>query len=88
MAIYHAEAKVISRSQGRSSVAASAYRSASEMLDERTGLTHDFTKKQHDLMHAEILLPKDVTEWMKDREKLWNHVEQIEKRKDDLATNN
>lgn len=82
MAIYHLEGKVISRSQGRSSVAASAYRAAERLIDERTGLTHDFTKKEPDLIHAEILLPKDAPEWMQNREKLWNHVEQIENRKD------
>ena len=33
MAIYHFTAKVISRSKGRSAVAAAAYRSASEIHD-------------------------------------------------------
>lgn len=82
MAIYHLEVQVISRSQGRSSVASSAYRACEKILDERTGMVHDFTKKEKDLMHKEILLPKQAPEWMKDRAKLWNHVEQIEKRKD------
>jgi hypothetical protein len=45
MAIYHFSAQIISRSQGRSSVAAAAYRSAEKIVDENTGLTHDFTKK-------------------------------------------
>lgn len=81
MAIYHFSAQVISRSQGRSSVAASAYRSAEKIMDERTGLTHDFTKKS-DVIEKAILLPKDSPEWMGDREKLWNGVEQTEKRKD------
>ena len=81
MAIYHFSAQVISRSQGRSSVAASAYRAAEKLLDERTGLTHDFTKKS-DVVEQAILLPKDAPEWMGDREKLWNGVEQTEKRKD------
>lgn len=81
MAIYHFSAQVISRSQGRSSVASAAYRSAEKLLDYRTGLTHDFTKKS-DVIEKDILLPKDATEWMSDREKLWNGVEQTEKRKD------
>ncbi len=81
MAIYHFSAQVISRSQGRSSVAASAYRSAEKLLDERTGLTHDFTQKS-DVVEQAILLPKDAPEWMADRERLWNGVEQTEKRKD------
>lgn len=82
MAIYHLEVQIISRSQGRSSVASSAYRACEKILDERTGMVHDFTKKKKDLLHKEILLPTHTPEWMKDRSKLWNHVEQIEKRKD------
>jgi len=41
----HASAKQVGRSSGRSSVAAAAYRSATLMVDERTGLVHDYTKK-------------------------------------------
>ena len=81
MAIYHFSAQVISRSQGRSSVAAAAYRSAEKLMDARTALIHDFTRKS-DVVEQAILLPKDAPEWMRDREKLWNGVEQVEKRKD------
>lgn len=81
MAIYHFSAQVISRSQGRSSVAASAYRSAEKLFDERTGEEHDFTNKS-DVLEKEIILPKDAPDWMSDREKLWNAVEAVEKRKD------
>ena len=81
MAIYHLEAQAISRSQGRSSVAASAYRACEKILDERTGIVHDFTRRK-DLIYQEILTPENAPDWMKDRAKLWNHVEHIEKRKD------
>ena len=81
MAIYHFSAQVISRSQGRSSVAAAAYRASEKLLDERTGQTHDFTQKS-DVIEKDILLPKDAPAWMTDREKLWNGVEHTEKRKD------
>lgn len=81
MAIYHFEANIISRSQGRSAVASAAYRATEKILDERTNITHDYTKKS-DLLHQEILLPKNAAEWMADRSKLWNAVEQSEKRKD------
>jgi len=81
MAIYHFSAQVISRSQGRSSVASSAYRSAEKMMDERTGLTHDFTRKS-DVIESEVLLPNNAPEYLKNRERLWNIVEQTEKRKD------
>ena len=58
MAIYHFSGTVVSRSQGRSSVAAAAYRSGNELHDERLDKTYDYTKKQ-DIAHTEILLPKN-----------------------------
>lgn len=81
MAIYHLSASTISRSSGRSSVAASAYRAAERLVDECTGLTHDYTVKG-DVIEKEILLPEGAPEWMSEREKLWNFVEQVERRKD------
>jgi len=82
MAIYHFHGQVISRSAGRSSVAAAAYRSAERLVDERTDLTHDFSKKAHDVFYQEILTPDKAPEWMKDRGQLWNEIEKAERRKD------
>jgi len=45
MAIYHLDVSVISRSAGRSSTAAAAYRLAARIEDQRTGLTHDYRRK-------------------------------------------
>ncbi|HUO30700.1 MAG TPA: MobQ family relaxase, partial [Bryobacteraceae bacterium] len=81
MAIYHLSAKVISRADGRSAVAAAAYRSASELQDERLGRTHDFTNKAG-VIHSEILLPEGAPARLADRATLWNEVETTEKRKD------
>jgi len=93
IAIYHFSAKVIGRSQGRSVVAAAAYRSASELLDEHLDRTHDYTAKT-DVVHSEILLPDGAPErWRAGedanteeqrvvRELLWNEVEAAEKRRD------
>ena len=81
VAIYHFSAKVISRSSGRSAVAAAAYRSASVLRDEREGRTHDFSRKA-DVVHSEILLPEGAPERWADRGVLWNAVEAAEKRKD------
>jgi hypothetical protein len=78
MAIYHLSAKVISRSSGRSAVAASAYRAGEKLTNERDGLTHDYTHKK-EVDHKEILAPDHAPEWVKNREKLWNEVEKIEK---------
>ena len=46
MAIYHFEAKVITRGTGRSVVAASAYASCTQMYNDYDGVTHDYTRKQ------------------------------------------
>lgn len=81
MAIYHYSAQIIGRKQGRSSVAASAYRSASRMVDARTGEVHDFRKKGG-VAHSEIMAPEHAPDWMLDRAQLWESVEAVEKRSD------
>jgi Ti-type conjugative transfer relaxase TraA len=81
MAIYHFTAKVISRSKGRSAVAAAAYRSASEIHDLRQDLNFDYAAKP-DVIHSEILAPEGAPEWVRNRELLWNAVEAGEKRRD------
>ncbi|ENN84546.1 Conjugal transfer protein [Rhizobium freirei PRF 81] len=81
MAIYHFSVQVISRSTGRSAVAAAAYRSGSRLADERLGRDHDFTNKPG-VVHSEVMLPENVPEQWSDRERLWNDVEAFEKRKD------
>lgn len=55
-AIYHLEAKVITRGVGRSAVAASAYMSCSEITNEYNGVKHDYTKKGS-LVYEKIFLP-------------------------------
>ena len=42
MAIYHLEAKVVSRGTGRSAVAASAYLSCTNILNDYDGVRHDY----------------------------------------------
>jgi Ti-type conjugative transfer relaxase TraA len=81
MAIYHLSAQVISRGAGRSVVAAAAYRAASRLEDARTGVAHDFTRKEQ-VVHAEVLLPDGAPAPWSDRGVLWNAVEAREKRKD------
>ena len=81
MAIYHFSAKIISRANGSSAVAAAAYRSASRLLDQRLDRHHDFSNKAG-VVHSEVLLPGGAPEHLADREKLWNEVEAAEKRID------
>jgi len=80
VAIYHLSVKSISRSAGRSVVAAAAYRAGQELTDERQGLTHDYTRKQG-VEDAFIVAP-DGADWAQDRNALWNAAEAAEKRKD------
>jgi Ti-type conjugative transfer relaxase TraA len=81
VAIYHFSAKVISRANGSSAVAAAAYRSASRLEDERLGRGHDFSNKAG-VVHSEIMAPEGSPERWQDRETLWNEVEAGEVRKD------
>ena len=81
MAIYHLEAKVVSRGAGRSAVAASAYLSCSRLYNDYDGIQHDYTKKQG-LVWQQVFLPEYAPQEWKDREKLWNAVEEVETAKD------
>ena len=80
MAIYHLEAKVVSRGNGRSAVAASAYLSCSKMLNDYDGVQHDFTRKKG-LIWQDVFLPEFAPSDWKDRSVLWNAVEKNEKTK-------
>ena len=81
MAIYHMEAKVVSRGAGRSAVAASAYLSCSRLYTDYDGIQPDYTKKRG-LVWQEVFLPKCAPQEWQDREKLWNAVEEVETAKD------
>ena len=81
MAIYHLEAKVVSRGAGRSAVAASAYLSCSRLYNDYDGIQHDYTKKQG-LVWQDVFLPEYALQEWQDREKLWNAVEEVETAKD------
>src|SRR3546814_3799934 len=80
MASFHLAVKAIGRSAGRSATAAAAYRAGVEITDERTGLVHDYTRKQG-VEHSELMLPTDAPEWAAARERLWNAAELAETRK-------
>ena len=82
MAEYHLTTKHISRSSGRSSTAASAYRAAIAIYDERTGLTHDYSKRSGVIMSTAFIVDSEDNVLYADREALWNKAEAAEKRKD------
>lgn len=80
MAIFHLSVKAIGRAQGRSATAAAAYRAATRIEDERTGLVHDYSRKGG-VLHREIVVPEDAPAWARDRAQLWNAAELAENRK-------
>jgi Ti-type conjugative transfer relaxase TraA len=81
MALFHLSAQIIARSNGRSAVAAAAYRAAAKLHDARLDRHHDFTAKTG-VIHSSILLPAEAPDALGERERLWNAVEAAEKRKD------
>lgn len=81
MAIYHLEAKMISRGAGRSAAAGAAYLSCSRIYNDYDGVQHDYTRKQG-LVWQQVFLPEYAPQEWQDRERLWNAVEEAEKTKD------
>ncbi|CAK8583970.1 hypothetical protein BMEGG_06228 [Priestia megaterium] len=80
MAIYHLSMQIISRSKGQAAVATAAYRSGEKLHDERTDEQKFYARNvQPETM---ILTPSNAPKWMEDRNRLWNEVEKVEKRKD------
>jgi ATP-dependent exoDNAse (exonuclease V) alpha subunit len=80
MAIYHLSVKSVSRSTGRSAVAAIAYRAGVCLENERDGLVHDYTKRGG--VEDTLMAVPEGAEWALDRSRLWNAAEAAEKRKD------
>jgi Ti-type conjugative transfer relaxase TraA len=84
MAIYHLKINVIKRSNGQSAVAASAYRAAQKLVqkvvDKVTGLIttkiHNYANKDG-VVWREIFVPQGYEDalWLKDRQQLWQLVE-------------
>ena len=83
VAIYHLSMKPLCRTQGRSAVAAAAYRAGEVMTNTRDGVVHDYTGRRG-IDHTEIVLPQQVAGagWAGDRGSLWNAAEFAEKRSD------
>lgn len=81
MAIFHLSIKMISRSSGKSAVAASAYRAGEKLTETENGYVHDYTKKEG-VIYTEVLLPMNAPVGFGNREVLWNEVQKAEKKSD------
>lgn len=80
MAVYRCEVKTLRRAAGRSAVAASAYRSAECLRDQRSGKLFDYRRRTPGIAYREVMSRKDVPEWSHRRDSLWNAAERAEKR--------
>jgi hypothetical protein len=74
---YHCNVEPIGRSEGRSVVAAAAYRCGEKLHDERTNQSHDYTRRGG-VEASFIVAPAHAPEWARDWGKLWNAAEAAE----------
>lgn len=81
MAIYHTRVKTLSRAQGHASTAAAAYRAGLLIIDDRTGLRHDY-RRRGGVVETRCLAPDDAPDWAFDPRQLWPAAEASERRKD------
>ena len=84
MASYHCQVKSVSRGQGRSAVAAAAYRASARLECAREGRVHDYTRKRG-VEAAFVVAPEGAPDWASDRERLWNAAEEAERRKNSVV---
>lgn len=82
MAIFHLSTKPIKRSEGRSAVAAAAYRAAATLTDETQNRTFNYEKKKNNVVKSDCFLFVDGQKIPLSRAELWNEAERSEKRKD------
>jgi hypothetical protein len=76
---YHCSVKPVSRSVGRSAVAAAAYRLGESLHDKRLGETYDYTRRSG-VITAFTVAPDHAPDWVYDPETLWNRAEAAENR--------
>jgi len=78
VAIFHLSVKTVSRSTGRSAVAAAAYRTGDTLTNERDGRQHDYANRTG--VDESFIIAPAGCEWVHNRSALWNAAEQTEKR--------
>jgi len=84
VAIFHLNAKIVSRAKGQSAVAKAAYNAHDLLTNENTAERHDYRYKG-EVLFSGIFTPKYAPDWVqevtKDRAALWSAVEKAETRK-------
>jgi hypothetical protein len=79
MTCSHFEIAIRSRGKNAPAVAGAAYISASKLHSDYRNRYENYSYKQKELVHSEILLPDHAPPNYMDREKLWNSVDLFEK---------
>ncbi len=78
IACTHFQISIQKRSENKSAVAGAAYQSGSKLFSEYDNRTKNYTRKQNEVIHSEILLPQNAPREYLDRETLWNSTEKVE----------
>ena len=81
MAIYSLRMSVVSRAAGQSAVSKAAYRAAEQLVDRTDGKTVDYERRAYGVADAFIVARDDAPAWARDREELWNRVQEHEIRR-------
>lgn len=81
MAQFRLEVQAIKRGDGRSAVAAAAYRSASRLHDARLEMVFDYAAKSG-VLFSGVVIPEAAPASYGDRETLWNAAERADRRVD------
>ena len=83
VALFWFQMTSLSRGQGRSALAAAAYRAGERLRDEGRNTVYNHSGRR-DVVHREILVPAeraaDAPDWVRDRNALWNAAERGESR--------
>ena len=74
----------MSRSSGRSAVAAAAYRMGTSLRDEAADRVHDYSRRSG-VLRSFIVAPEDAPDWAHQPEALWNAVEARETRRNSVV---
>ena len=77
----HFTGTIVSRNKGQSAVEHAAYRSGEKLYLDREGETFDYTRKKG-VLYSEVMLADHAPAEWKDRQTLWNAVEDFEKKND------
>jgi hypothetical protein len=83
VAIFHLSVKTVSRSTGRSAVAAAAYRAGVTLTNERDERQHNYANRTG--IDGSFIIAPAGCEWAHDRSTLWNAAERAENRSNSVT---